>query len=240
MPFVRKAVLYSSALGLGLLLSAGCARDPGTGPRDRVPTLTLRFRMDGPVRTGAEPGSPGLPFVYIIALNVSRDLNPTSDGPLPVVVPGGNGFVAGEATHYILWNPLVSPQYQLYRFRDGTLNEWTLTGTPIDVIDVTQGSNTVGFTIRLSQLVPLAEMDDFNSVQINFLSMNGIQTSGGGRVWDALGDARIPSQVNTVLTVPLKLERTYSNALATQNEPRGDTADPALDIVDWQVEVRSE
>ena len=225
------------AVSLGL---SGCAKYPDSAGPSTGTRITVRFRTDGPIRTGLEPGSPGLPYVYIVALRLSEDVSPTTDGPLPVVTPGGNGFVAGNATHYILWNPLGSPQYQIYQFRDATLNEWTLTGTPVDTIPVEVGNQEIGFSVDMSQLVPLADLNRYRSVQINLLTMNNTNPSGTGRLWDALGDGRIPSQTNRFLTLRLDADRVYSNISEGNLEPVGDQADPSLDIADVTVAIRPE
>ena len=100
----------------------GCAKFPTVASSDFTKRLVFTMTVDTQLRTGLEEGGSGLPYVYIIALRLSTDANPIDDGPLPVVVPGGNGFVAGNATHYILWNPLASPSYQIWQFQDATLD----------------------------------------------------------------------------------------------------------------------
>ncbi|MBX3097433.1 MAG: hypothetical protein KF812_11270 [Fimbriimonadaceae bacterium] len=196
------------------------------------------MRTDGPLR-GNDPGNPGLPYVYMVAINLSEDVAPITDGPIPVVSPGGNGFVAGQATHYILWNPLSSPQFQIYQFRDQTLNEWTLIGTPVNFVNPDSGGNILAFELDISQLVPPADLTRYRSAQVNFLTMNNTNTSGGGRLWDALGDSRILTEINSPVTVRLDVDRVYNNATEPNPEPTGDTSDPALDIADWSVEVQA-
>lgn len=221
-----------------VLILAGCAKFPGGGTL--VDTKRLRFSatVQGSLRTGLEQGGSGLPYVYVVALNLSTEDVPTTTGPIPIVVPSGNGIVAGEATHFILWNPLSSPQYQIFRFRDQTLTEYFQTGVPIVSTPTNVGDRTLEFEIDLSQLVPANEVDNYRSVQVNVLTMNNTNTSGGGRLWDALGDGRISTEINAPFTFRLNTAQTYTNANQGNFEPSGDTPDPDLDLVDWTIEVR--
>lgn len=219
-----------------LILSAGCAKFPDNPIGDATVRLAFTMTTSAPLETGA--GGTGLPYVYVIAIYLSTEENPTTDGPIPVIVPSGNGIVAGDVTHFILWNPLASPQYQIYQFRDQTLNEYFQIGVPLLFDTVAQGDRTLSFEIDLSQLVPANEVANYKSVQVNFLSMNNTNTAGTGRLWDALGDASIPTQINSPFTVRLATTQNYNNNNQGQIEPSGDCPDPALDIVDWSVEVK--
>ncbi|MFY7809127.1 MAG: hypothetical protein ACOVSV_09145, partial [Fimbriimonadaceae bacterium] len=69
---------------------------------------------------------------------------------------------------------------------------------------------------------------------------NNTNPSGTGRLWDALGDGRIPSQTNRFLTLRLDVDRVYSNISEGNLEPVGDQADPSLDIADFTVAIRPE
>ena len=219
-------------------LCLGCAKFPKAPSSDFTKRLVFTMTVDSQLRTGLEEGGSGLPYVYIIALRLSTDASPIDDGPLPVVVPGGNGFVAGNATHYILWNPLASPSYQIWQFQDATLNEFFQTGVPISFLPIEQGDKTLQFEIDLGQLVPPADVDTYLSVQVNFLTMNNTNISGGGRLWDSLGDGRISTEINRFFLFQLNSANTYSNATDGDIEPQGDVVDPDLDIVDWSIEVR--
>ncbi len=196
------------------------------------------MQVDGAIRTGLEQGGNGLPYVYVIAIRVSTDPNPPDTGPIPVVVPSGNGIVAGNCTHFILWNPLASPQFQIYQFEDSSLNEWFQTGVPINYVNITPGDDVLTFEIDLSQLVPAVDVPTIQSIQVNFLTMNNTNTSGGGRLWDALGDGAIPGEINSYFTFQPNSAFTYTNANTGSIEPQGDVVDPDLDIVDWSIEVR--
>jgi hypothetical protein len=219
-----------------LLVAAGCARFPSSGTSNFTKRFVFTMQVDGAIRTGTEQG--GFPYVYVIAIRVSTDPNPPDQGPIPVVVPGGNGIVAGNCTHFILWNPLASPQFQIYQFEDSTLNEWFQTGVPINYENITPGDDTLTFEIDLSQLVPAVDVPTIQSLQVNFLTMNNTNTSGGGRLWDALGNGAIPGEINSYFTFQPNSAFTYTNANTGNIEPQGDVVDPDLDIIDWSIEVR--
>ena len=57
------------------------------------------------------------------------------------------------------------------------------------------------------------------------------------KVWDALGDERIPSEINDYIVVNLQAPGIYNNARYGNIEPQGDCSDPALDIIDFSVQV---
>ena len=220
------------------LLAVGCAKFPSSGTSNFTKRLVFRMTVDGQLRTGLEQGGNGLPYVYIIAIRLSTDPNPPDQGPIPVVVPGGNGMVAGNCTHFILWNPLASPAYQIFQFRDATMNEWFQVGVPINSVPIEVGDKTLEFEIDLSQLIPAADVPTIQSIQVNFLTMNNTNTSGGGRLWDALGNGAIPGEINSYFTFQPVSAITYTNASVGNIEPQGDVVDPDLDIVDWSIEVR--
>ena len=225
-------------LFLFVAVLVGCAKFPTTGSSNFTKRLVFTMQVESQLRTGLEQGGNGLPYVYIIAIRLSTDPSPQDQGPIPVVVPSGNGMVAGNCTHFVLWNPLASPQFQIYRFTDSTLNDWTQIGIPINYMNVTPGDDTLTFEIDLSQLIPAVDVPTIQSIQVNFLSMNNTNTSGGGRLWDALGDGNVPSEVNSYFTLQPNFAFTYTNANTGNVEPQGDVADPDLDIIDWSIEVR--
>ena len=136
------------ALAASLLLIASCAKFPVGGTSDFTKRLVFTMTVDEKIRTFA-PGE--LPYIYIFALRLSTDPNPIDVGPIPVVRPGGNGFVAGNCTHYILWNPLVFPEYQIFKFLDpNTLDQSVQTGIPINYLQLEEGGNTLQFEIDMS------------------------------------------------------------------------------------------
>lgn len=224
------------ALVLSLAL-AGCAKYPSSST-GRTTRLLFTMSVDGKFRNGLGPGESGLPYIYVVALKLNTDENPTTDGPFPVIQPGGNGIVAGGCTHYILWNPLASPQYQIWQFNDQTLNQAFLVGSPVNYQTLNTGDKTMSFEVDLAQLVPESQVSTIRSVQVNFLTMNNTNVSGGGRVWDALGDSTVTTQINSPFLVRLRSNQTFTNANQGSIEPRGDCIEPDLDVVDWSVEVR--
>ena len=215
----------------------GCAKFPNTSATGQTKRLLFRMRTAAPLKTGLEGGG-GLPYVYIVALRLSTDPNPIDQGPIPIVLPGGNGFVSGNATHFIQWNPLSSPQFTIYQFTDATLEEWTPIGTPINFQPVQTGDNELFFEIDMSQLVPAGDVDTIESIQVNFLTMNAIQTGGGGRFWDALGDSENAAEVNRYFQFQPRTSTEYNNTNQGNIEPVDDVDDPQLDIADWSIEVR--
>ncbi len=232
-------------LALGLLLVAfmliGCAKFPDT-PGDRVTRLIFSMTMNGPVRTGQEPGGSGIPYVYMVAMRTSTEENPITQGPIPVIgPPWGNGYVAGNATHFVWWDPTAANDYLLYRFLDTELNNRVVIGVPVASENVVVGSNRIRFELLLTQLVEVAtDADLLQSLQVNFLTMDRIPQTGTQKEWDALGNGAIPSQINEFVRIPLGRNGIYNNLTTANLEPAGDQPNPELDIVDWSVEVRLE
>ena len=229
--------------GLGLSGSIGinmaCAKFPSTGGDGGGKIIIFRMKVDGKIRSGEEPGSGGLPYVYMVAIRPSTSSNPIEQGPIPVIAPPwGNGFVAGNCTHFIWWNPQQFPRYAIYKFQDTLLNTYTQVGIPVTYTDVPQGGQEIRFEINLSQIEPdpvaAAALESF---QVNFLTMDRIAQAGTTKFWDAIGDGRVPSQINDYLIIPLRTSAVFQNS-DNLVEPRNDVQDPDLDIVDWSVEVR--
>jgi len=229
------AVLISGTLGilLGLSLLAGaCARYPSASSGDGSTRLVFEFTMDGPVNPN---------FVYIVALNPSTLDNPTTQGPVPVIAqPWGNGFVEGHATHFVRWDTSQAPHFLVFRFTDDTLINYIERGVPVNYVEVEPNGKTIRFEIDLTQIAAdAAEAASFRTLQVNFLTMDRVpQGSQTDKSWDALGDGRLPSEINEYVNIPLRTSGTYDNRRFSDLEPRGDNPDPALDIVDWSVEVR--
>jgi hypothetical protein len=83
------------------------------------------------------------------------------------------------------------------------------------------------------------------SLQVNFLTMNRASLNDNqGRVFDSLGDNRIPVELTEFVRIPLNQNRSYQNADFSFLEPSSassgeiDCPDPSLDLVDWEVIVR--
>lgn len=213
------------------LALAGCAKYPSGGSVSQGTRLIFSFTL-------AEAPNPN--FVYLVAVRPSVELSPTTQGPIPVIAPPwGNGFVAGNATHFVRWDVAQAPDYLLYKFQDVDLLNYLAIGVPVTYHLLQPGEKTIRFEILLNQLVPAVDASQYQSIQVNFFTMDNVpQGSGGSKVWDALGDSQLPGGVNQYVTIPIKLSGIWDNQRFQDLEPPNDVADPSLDIVDWSVEVR--
>lgn len=213
---------------LSALLCTGCAKFPDAvvGPGSQ----RIAFRVT--VEREINPG-----FVYIFALRPTTEENPTDSGPIPVIAPPwGNGFVAGNCTHFIRWDPAQSPPFLIYKFRDASLLDFFPTGVPIRTTEVVAGARQIEFEIDLTQISETPET--LRNLQVNFLTMDRVpQGSTGSKNWDAIGDGRLPSGLNQWVTIPLRTSGRYDNARFGGIEPDRDAPDPDLEIVDFVVEV---
>ena len=224
--------LRSLALILIALAVGGCAKFPSGPGSSGAPRLIFQMELDGPVNPN---------FVYIVAMNPSTEDNPTTEGPIPVIAPPwGNGFVEGTVTHFVRWDTTQSPHYLIFQFRDAQLIEFFERGVPINFLEVEPGGTIIRFEIELTQIATdLAQALTFRTLQVNFLTMDNVpQGTGGDKSWDALGDGRIPGEINEFVNIPLRTSGIYDNRRFQDMEPVGDNPDPALDIKDWSVEVR--
>ncbi len=226
---------------LGFCLSNGCAKYPAGGNSLITKRLILTIKLEGKVRYGQDLGQ--LPYIYVMALRLSTDQNPKDSGPEPVTNYGGNGFVAGNCTHFILFNPSAANPYEIWQFRDTSMNDRFLTGYAINYQDPRQGSQpaVLQCEIDLSQLVPAGDVDSIQSIQANLFTMDRYALDSSGHSWDALGNSRISSQDNTYLTFDLRSSRVITNNQTGLEPPGNDvngSNDPDLNLVDWSIEVR--
>lgn len=225
-----------------MLSLPGCAKFPDSGSNLFTKRLVIKMRLDGAVRWGQTVGQQ--PYIYMVPLRLSTEDNPTDLGPIPVTTFGGNGFVAGNCTHFVLYNPSSANPFEIWRFRDTALNDRILTGYAINYVDPRDTRNapdTLQFEIDLSQLVPEAEVPTIRSVQANFFSMDRLALDTNGHRWDSLGDSRQTSQFNTFLQFQLRNSRTISNTTTQLEPPSMDVNganEPDLNIDDWSIEVR--
>lgn len=233
-PAYKPPRIHGIAL-LTALAMAGCAKLPDNGTGANGTRLSFTLKVSREIKPG---------YIYMVALRPSADLNPPEQGPIPVISPPwGNGFVAGTVTHFVMWANTQSPRYLLYQFRPGTnLIEYFAIGAPVNYIDVNPGEKTLRFELDLTQLAPdAATAATFQSLQVNFLTMDRIpQGSGGTKNWDALGNGSLPGEVNSPITIPLRTSGTYNNARFNDLEVPGDVPDPDLDITDFTIEVRTQ
>lgn len=215
-------------------VATSCAKFPAGGGGAVGTRLIFSFRL-------AEAPNPN--FVYIVALRPSTELSPITQGPIPVIAsPWGNGFVAGNATHYVRWDVSKSPDYLVFAFQDPDLLNYFEIGVPVSYHVLNPGEREIRFELELSQIVPAGIAEQYQSIQVNFLTQDVIPQGGSaGKYWDALGDGRLPSGINQYVTIPLKTAGIYDNARFQDLEPPDDVipnVDPSLDIVDWSVEIR--
>lgn len=221
---------------LGLLAISGCAKFPDNPGTQGVRRFVIEIRLSGRVKPN---------YVYFVLFNFANDATGQA-GPIPVVAPPwGNGFAAGAFTHFMRFDSF-QPQggYGLYRVTPGTsLTVFQYIGAPVVFQPVDANSTTLRFEFDLTQFIPNAdEARAQQAVQINFIATDRIPidpTDPTPKFWDALGDGRLPSEINRFLNIQrIDQNRIYRNA-DTNLEPEGDTRDPDLDIIDWRVEVRT-
>lgn len=226
---------------LVLAMASSCAKFPDNPSNQITKRLVFTIKFASAVRYGQSQGQQ--PYVYIIPLRLSTESNPTDLGPIPVTSFGGNGFVAGHCTHYIVFNPASSNPYEIWQFSDEQLNNRFQTGLALNYLDPRSGGNpnTLQFEIDMSQLVPAADVNTIQSVQMNLFAMDKLALDQSGHIWDSLGDGRIASQDNTYLTFQLKNSRKITNTTTNLEPPTADFrngGDPSLDIRDWSVNIQ--
>ena len=226
-------VLYM-IFGIGFSLLTSCAKYPTGSNGNTTKLLIITMTVAGQLNPND---------VYIVAFNPSTQLNPTTSGPVPVVAPPwGNGFLAGNCTYFVRWNGNFTPQYSIYQFTDTLLNNYVGTGVPVQITNPPANGNQISFAIDMSQLATSVNQANlYQSIQINFLTMDRIPVGNSGtKNWDALGDGRNATSINTWITIPLTTTGTYNNARFGYIEPTGDVisdGDPDLDISDFSVQV---
>lgn len=224
-----------AALCALLLTGAGCAKFPDSQDDEESKRLVFTMVVEGEI----DPN-----YVYLVAIKLSKDDNPTEEGPVPVIgPPWGNGFVAGGADVFIRWDPLSSPRFLIYRFRDQNLINFDPVGTPAAVEEVLPGASRIRFELDLSQISPTPEeLPDLKTMLVNFLTMDRVPqgTDTSSKAWDALGDSRLPSEVDDFVIIPLDETGIFDNNRFNQIEVQGDTLDPDLDIVDWSIQIRTD
>ncbi len=181
-------------------------------------------------------------YVYVFPIRTSVDPNPVGDGPIPTLqFPTANGFVQGNVEFFVLWTP-DTQQYTLYKFRDSSLVFYDQIGAPINTVDVTTGSRTLGFELSVNQLADTPALaSQIQVIQANFLTMNKKldQGSGSTRLIDCLGNTNLQTEFNEPVKIPLPTTGIYDNVRFNFIEPlNADCQDPDLDIEDWSIEVR--
>jgi len=236
--FLKKnGLLWKAALVFAFLQVASCAEFPKNGVGQGI-KLIFTMTVAGHIQDGSTAGES--PYIYIVAMYPSTDLNPTVAGPEPVVAPPwGNGFVAGNATAFVRYGlDQVSP-YTVYLFQDPNLTTYEATGVPVSSMNP-NGTATIQFEVDISQLKPSGfDTTTLQSVLVNFLTMDKapIGSYSGSKYWDALGDSQSVSSVNDYVRIPLTYSAVYDNNYFSQLEPTGDCPVPNLDITNFSVQV---
>ncbi len=228
-------MLRYAACFVSLLLVSGCARFPSGGTGTFTKRIKFVIRLAAPV----DPD-----YIYVFALRDANDPTGTA-GPQPVIAPPwGNGFVAGSATHFVRYDGfLPNGGYGVFKFVDATLLNYFQTGIPVSFVTPGPNDFRLEFEVDATQLRPdPAQALKLNYLQVNLLTMDIAPTDPnypGPKFWDALGDSRLPGSINDFITIDLTTSRIYRNS-ELQIEPEGDVSDPALDIVDWTIEIRTQ
>ena len=217
---------------VALLLLGGCAKFPVNGSPDATRVI-FRMTLKGEVNPN---------YVYVFPIRTSLVSNPVGDGPIPTLqFPTANGFVQGNVDYFVLWTP-DTQQYTLYRFTDSTLTFFTAIGVPLNVLEVTTGTKTLGFELSMEQLVTDPGTSNLVlAIQANFLTMNKKLDQGNGstRIIDCLGNTNLQTDFNEPVKIPLTTTGLYDNIRFNFLEPlEVDCRDPDLDIEDWSIEVR--
>lgn len=238
----RRSGLNLFALAGCALTLSSCAKFPAGGGGQNT---HLRFHMEvaGHIKNGP---TELVNYIYMVAINPSTDPSPITQGPVPVIAfPWGNGFVAGNATHFIRYDFAQASPYSIWRFATPDLLAYGNTGSPVIVVPVAENGNTIEFEVDMSQILPngVTDPSTLQSIQVNFLTMDRAPRDNdpGPKIWDALGDARNPSTISFWVNIPLNVSRRYQNSDLSgfEQEPSGDVSpnDPDLDIVNWWVDV---
>lgn len=232
---------------LVMLLVTGCAKAPSGGVGPTSGTILVSFTVLGRIRPD---------YSYFVLFNNTSTPN-SSPGPIPVVsAPWGNGFAAGEFTHFVKIDAsLPNNGYGVFSVVPGTnLRSFNNLGSPTQSSPITSTSSTVSFELPLSELattaVPAASI---NALQINIITTDRIPVDPNDpnpKLFDALGDGRNRSTINAPITIFTQQAGIYQNSTSVSPEPAGDVAqvanngnfinvsEPDLDIIDWHVEIR--
>jgi hypothetical protein len=164
------------------------------------------------------------------------DTNSTNgQGPIPVVAqPWGNGWGTGAITHYVQIDNSQPGFFGVYSFKpDSIMTSSVYLGRPLSSSTPTNTS-TLSFSLDISQLTtngsPLNQID-VNIITTDILPVNPYDSVN--KLYDALGTSG-----QNYITINLQSNQIYRNADASEPETQGDTPDPDLDIIDWQIEVR--
>jgi hypothetical protein len=231
---LRKGMLILSAL-TAALLAAGCARFPETGQAFGK-RLVVELRVAGQIRSD---------YYYFILIDNDSDFLGVT-GPVPPVAPpwGGNGFATGSFQYFVEHNrarPFNG--FMLLKVLDpDRLQVFQPLGPPLEATLSADGKS-MRVVIDFASIARDGQNPaDIRVLQINLIATDRIPkdpTDTSLKMWDALGDSR--QFANSYLTLQTDTDRILRNSdtrLETSNDVVNGN-DPDLDIVDWQIEVRS-
>lgn len=231
---------FRCAIALGTLIAialplGGCARFPETSPIINK-RLIVEFRVAGQIRPD---------YYYFILIDNDRD-TPGVNGPIPPIEPpwGGNGFATGSFQFFVEYN--VAQPFEgfiLYKVLDpDRLQVFEPLGPPLEA-SISPDRKNLRVVIDFGSIVRDGqEPADIQVLQVNIIATERTPKDPSDtslKMWDALGDSR--QSPNSYLTLSTDTDRILRN-VDTNIEPAGDVVngnDPDLDIVDWQIEVRS-
>ena len=211
----------------------GCAKFPSGVPASAKTRIIFSMTVDGKINPN---------YIYVVAIRTSDQRYPTDNlGPLPVIQPPwGNGIIGGAATDYIIYTPMQTIPFDIYKFLNTDLTEKKFIGYPIRFDQISADSKTLTFEVYLNQLADNSSVESatLKALQVNFLTMNKIPTSNSDtKIWDAIGDNSHLLTGQGWVNIPLDTSGRYNNQYFGNIEPRGDVSDPDLDLVDFAVEV---
>jgi len=217
------------------LLLTSCARFPETGQAISK-RLVVQFRVAGQIRPD---------YYYFILIDNDDDFLGTN-GPVPPIAPpwGGNGFATGSFQYFVEYNSaLPFNGFMLYRVLDpDRLQVFQPLGAPLEA-SISADGKSLRVVLDFGSIAREGQNPaDIKVLQINLIATDRTPkdpTDTSLKMWDALGDSR--QFPNSYLTIQTDGDRILRN-VDTGMEPTGDVVngnDPDLDIVDWQIEVRS-
>lgn len=217
------------------MLAASCARFPETGGAVSK-RLVVQFRVAGQIRSD---------YYYFILIDNDSDVLGVSGPVAPVAPPwGGNGFATGSFQYFVEHNvALPFNGFVLYKVLDpDRLQVFQPLGPPLEA-SISADGKSLRVVIDFASIVREGqEPADIRTLQINIIATDRTPkdpTDTSLKMWDALGDSR--QFPNSYLSIQTDADRVLRNS-DINLEPTGDVVngnDPNLDIVDWQIEVRS-
>ncbi len=234
----------------------GCARfpaNPGAASGKRL-VFTLTFQND--LRLGL--GDDQTAYSYLVLID--NDNDPTgATGPIPVIQKSpagswGNGYAAGHFTHVVALGPFKSFQgpgvIGLYKLNDPDVDQNQLIprGQPVSVTDPHTGDKVIRFELDTHQLgIDLTQDQNPVFIQVNVVATNVIPDNPAGdydRFWEAFGN-NAEGNLNKYINIDVRQDGVYDlQKYGADFEPvgdvrNGDRTEPSLDLIDFQIEVRS-